>query len=122
MRVALGAFACAGIRTHMSSDIPAAVERAVFHYTGKLKAGRPQVEFPHFDDDEGTSRDPEVVIDLALAPEVEVLLEREAKRQDVAVEQLVAHAVLIYLAELDFLEAPPSAAGNAGAGPGDREQ
>jgi hypothetical protein len=110
MRIALGAVACSGIRAHMGGDIQAAVEQAVLHYTGRLRAGRPPIGLPRFADD-GATPIPEVVLDLTLPPEVGELLEREAQRQGVAVERLVAHSVLIYLAELDFLEAPPSDAG-----------
>ena len=107
MRVALGAFACAGIRAHMGGNVPAAVEKAVFHYTSKLKAGRAPIEVPRFDNGLGT-KDPELVLNLELAPEIEELLVREAARQGASLEDLVAHAVLLYLAELDFLDAPPA--------------
>jgi hypothetical protein len=107
MRVALGAFACAGIRTHMGGNatVSAAVEKAVFHYTSRLKAGRSLIDVPSL---EGLgTKDPELLLDLEVVPEIEELLEREADRQGVSVEDLVAHAVLLYLAELDFLEAQP---------------
>jgi len=106
MRVALGAFACAGITAHIGGDITAAVEKAAFHYASRLKADRPPIGLPRFADGPGPEG-PEQVIELELASEVEDLLAAEARRQGVAVEQLVAHAVLVYLAELDFLEAPP---------------
>jgi hypothetical protein len=95
MKVSLGEFACAGIRAQMGG------------YTGKIKAGRPPIEMPRFNSD-SEKRAPELVLDVRFAPEVEELLKQEASRQEAPVEELVEHAVLVYLAQLDFLGAPPS--------------
>jgi hypothetical protein len=102
MKVALGKFACSGIETHLGPDIPAGVRKALFHYTGKLKTGRRPVSFPRFLSDRGQ---PEAALafDLAVDPETEAMLEREALRQRTTTSQLVAHSVLVYLAELEFL-------------------
>ena len=108
MRVALGKFACAGIRAHLGGDFEAAAQKAVFHYARKLRSGRPPIGLPRFFGYRAPG-DPEVVLDLVVDAEIEDLLEREAKRQGASVDQLVAHAVLIYLAELDFLGAPAAA-------------
>lgn len=103
MRVPLGAMACAGIRAHLGGDMTAAAEKSVYHYASRLAAGRPPAEVPRFAASEPLP-DPVVVVDLALAPDLEELMEREAERQGVPLERLTAHAVLVYLAELDFLE------------------
>jgi hypothetical protein len=107
MKVSLGEFACAGIRAQMGGDFTAGVETAVLHYTGKIKAGRPPIEMPRFNSG-SEKRAPELVLDVRFAPEVEELLKQEASRQEGSVEELVEHAVLVYLAQLDFLGAPPS--------------
>jgi hypothetical protein len=107
MRVTLGAFACAGIRAHMGGNFTAGVETAVLHYTGKLNARRPPIDLPRLEN--GSEQPPpELVLDVTFAPEVEELLKEEAMRQDASVEDLVSHAVLLYLAQLDFLGAPPT--------------
>ncbi len=105
MRVALGQFACIGIETHLGADIPAGVRTALFHYAGKLKTGRRPVAFPHFLA-EGAPQEPEVAFDLTVDAETEAMLEREAQRQQTTASRLVAHTVLVYLAELEFLNSP----------------
>jgi hypothetical protein len=48
-----------------------------------------------------------VRFDLTLDRETEALLAREAAQQRIDVSRLAAHAVLLYLAELDFLGVVP---------------
>lgn len=105
MKVTLGHFACAGIETHLGEDIPAGVRKALFHYAAKLKAGRRPVSFPRF----LAAVEPEqaeLAFELEVDPETEALLDREALRQETTTSRLVAHTVLVYLAELEFLRAP----------------
>src|SRR5262245_50111174 len=101
MRIALGTFTREGIEARLGDDLGAAVQAALCHYAGKLKAGRPPIGLPSF------AREPiagsAVALDLAVDPEVEDLLEREAARQQTSMNQLASHTVLVYLAELDFL-------------------
>jgi hypothetical protein len=105
MKVELGPLACAGINRHLGGDARSAVEKAVFLYASRLKAGRPVPELPRFLNGTVTS-EPQLVLDLDFDAETEEQLLFEAANQGGSVEQLVSHAVLIYLAELDFLEAP----------------
>jgi len=112
MRVPLGAMACAGVRAHLGGDMAAAAEKSVFHYASRLAAGRRPAQIPGFLTDEPLP-DPVLVVEVALAPDLEELMEREAERQGVSLERLAAHAVLVYLAELDFLNAPGREAGEA---------
>jgi len=106
MRVALGTFARSGIESQLGSDVVGAVQAALYHYTGKLEAGRSPIASPQFfeADREGAKTAYELVVD----PEIEALLEREAKRQGTDVNALAAHTVLVYLAELDFIAATPT--------------
>ena len=106
MKVALGQFACSGIETHIGDDIPAGVRKALFHYAGKLKTGRRPVAFPRFLADQAP-QEAQVAFDLKVDAETEAMLEREAERQHTTKSQLVAHTVLVYLAELEFLGASP---------------
>ena len=82
-----------------------AVKKAVFLYTSRLKAGRSVPGLPTFLNGSGVYK-PEVVVDVDFDAEVEEQLKREAESQGSTAEKLVTHAVLVYLAELDFLEAP----------------
>lgn len=103
MRIALGTFTRKGIEAQLGDDLGAAVQAALCHYAGKLKAGRPPIGPPSF------ARDPiadsAVALDLSVDPEIEDLLAREAARQKTSMNQLASHTVLVYLAELDFLTA-----------------
>jgi len=108
MRVALGKFACSGIEAHLGEDIPDGVRKALFHYTRKLKAGRRPIAPPRFLDDQ-EAPEAQVSFDLAVDPETEAVLEREALRQRTTTSRLVSHTVLVYLAELEFLGVAPRA-------------
>lgn len=116
MRIALGKFACSGIEAHLGDDIPAAVRTALLHYTRKLKAGRRPVAPPRFLDAQ-EAPEAEVSFDLAVDPETEAVLEREALRQRTTMTRLASHTVLVYLAELEFLGVSPRAGLSAGAAP-----
>jgi hypothetical protein len=115
MKVTLGQFACRGIESQLGTDLTAAVETAIRHYTGKLTYGRPPQQFPRFfgtdvsrdfgTHSESEDRD-ERVLDLALDFQTEALLRREAMKYDTDFDAIVTHSVMVYLAELDFLSAP----------------
>jgi hypothetical protein len=105
MRVELSKFACDGIETQLGADIPGGVRMALFHYASKLKAGRKPSPFPRFLS--GPSPEVERAFDLTVDPETEAILERDALRQRTTTDRLVSHAVLVYLAELEFLGAAP---------------
>jgi hypothetical protein len=108
LKIALGTFARSGIEAQVGRDIPAAIQAALSHYAGKLKAGRLPLAIPPLAASQ-TPREPKVTFDLTVDAETEALLEREATRQGTSVSQLAVHSVLVYLAELDFLAAPPRA-------------
>lgn len=76
-----------------------AVRSAVVHYVRELKRGR-AVPFPRFGraNDRGAAL---AGIDLDLDGETATAIEREAERQHVAIEQVLAHAVFVYLADVD---------------------
>jgi hypothetical protein len=101
MRVALGTFVRSGVEAHFGSEAKAGIEAALRHYTRRLKSSRPPVAVPVFSRKKGpTSQDGEA-FDLAVGPEIEEALTREARRQGVPTNLLLTHAVLIYLADLD---------------------
>jgi hypothetical protein len=105
MKVALGALACSGIETHLGSDIPAGVRTAMYHYTSKLKSGRPPLDPPRFLPD-FPAEEPRLAFDLTIDAETEQMLEQEAARQGTTLTAIASHAVLVLLAELDFVGAP----------------
>jgi hypothetical protein len=113
MRIVLGTFACTSITTQMGVDLPTGVRTALLHYAGKLRSGRKPIAMPAFPFDSGTSEEAEVAVDLTLDARTEALLEEEAARQGTSVGRLASHSVLVYLAELDFLGAPPALDGDS---------
>jgi hypothetical protein len=102
IRVQLGEFACSGLEEHFCSDLAGGVRRALIHYAYKVRVGRRPVAPPRF---LGDQPPPKVEFELKLDPETEAALEQEALRQRVSLARLAAHAVLAYLAELEFLGA-----------------
>ena len=108
MKVALGTFACTGLRAHLGPDIAAGVHAALFHYTRRIKSGRAPLGLPPFSIEPAEA---EVAVDLSVDEETAAILEQEAKRQGATVGQLAVHSVLTYLAELDVLSVPPRSSG-----------
>jgi hypothetical protein len=102
INVQLGELACSGLEEHFCSDIAGGARRALVHYAYKLRVGRRPIAPPRFLD---KPPPPQAEFELRLDPETEAVLEQEALRQRVSVTRLAAHAVLVYLAELEFLGA-----------------
>lgn len=103
MQVAVGPFTRQGIEERLGPDLSAGVEIALLYYVGKLRSGRGAPEFPSFLQSasfEGALAE----VELNVGAEVESVLSAEAARQNTTVDRLVAHSVLLYLAELDRLE------------------
>ena len=104
MRVALGTFAQAGIEARVGADIAAGVQAALWHYSRRLRSGWPPVPIPRFCCDRpprSAPREAGVTFNLAVAPEIERDLKREAARQGAPMAQILNHAVFVYLADLD---------------------
>lgn len=102
MKVVLSTFACNGIEAFLGRDIGAGVQAALRHYTrSKGSSDRTAPKFPRFlsgstDDRSGAD------LELAVDPEIQAVLEREARESNgVSLEQVTTHAVLVYLADLD---------------------
>ena len=107
VRVELGKFACRGLEGHFGGDVATGVRKALLHYAYKLKAGRRPVAAPRFLRSEPAAHGK---FELTLDRETETLLAQEADRQRTTPGRLAAHAVLVYLAELDFLGVVPRGA------------
>lgn len=110
MRVALGALARAGLETRVGPDIPAAVHAALVYYVGKLESGRGPARFPKFLPEQGQSGSDTTEFEVDVDSRIEAALERRAAAEGVTVADLARHAVLVYLAELDLIGEPASAA------------
>lgn len=104
INVELGKLACSGLEGHFGTDLTVGARKALLHYAYKLKVGRRPVAAPRFLPSDST---PHAKFELTLDRLTEEALEREAERQHVTKSQLATHAVLVYLAELDFLGVVP---------------
>lgn len=76
-----------------------AIRAAVMHYVRELDCGR-AVAFPRFARARGRGAT-QVHVDLGLDGETTTVLQREADRQQVALDQLLEHALFVYLADVD---------------------
>jgi hypothetical protein len=111
--VELGKLACAGLEGHFGTDLTVGVRKALLHYTYKLRTGRKPTAPPRF---LRPTSDVEAKFDLELDRVTEAQLAQEARRLRITVTELATHAVLVYLAELDFLGVVPGRTGRRPAG------
>jgi hypothetical protein len=113
VKVALGKFARSSIEELLGADLHDGVQAALTHYTHRLSSNLKPVRPPDFG---GVSVDAGDTFDLTVAPELEAALEREALEQRVPLDQILVHAVLVYLADLESvsfsgdLATPPTGA------------
>lgn len=112
MKVALGTFACNGIKACLDADLATGIRAALNDFTGRIDAGRPPVAIPSLPQDAAPS-DARCAVDLAVDDHTWAILKREAARQGATVAQVAAHSVLVYLAELDRLTPPDGVAETA---------
>lgn len=108
VKVALGKIARTGVETHLGSDVLAGVRLALSDYARQIGSDSPPVGVPGFA--KAAAGAGTVDLELAVDEGTMAVLEREAGRQGATVGQLAAHAVLVYLAELERL-APSGATG-----------
>lgn len=103
--VELGKLACSGLEGHFGTDLNVGVRKALLHYTYKLRSGRKPISAPLF---LRPTTEVEAKFNLELDRASEAQLTQEAGRLRITVTELSTHAVLVYLAELDFLGVVPS--------------
>jgi hypothetical protein len=88
------------LRERLGPDAPGGVEAALLYYAERARSHpaertRPDL-YPDLSRERGAA-----AFKIDPPPAVEGVLRREAERFDVPVEQIVSHAVLVYLADLD---------------------
>jgi hypothetical protein len=106
LRFTLGNFARWGIESRLGNDLAAGAQLALAHYARRLRSGRKPAAPPAFlhletDSEVATS------LDLALEPETLNVLKREAARHQMPLERILAHAIFVYLADLDGARPSP---------------
>lgn len=100
VKIELGYFATCAMQAHVGADLARGVREAVKHYSRRLESGRKPLAPPAFlcGNDPGESG---TALEVPIEAETEAALEREADRQHVTPQQILRHAVLTYLADLD---------------------
>jgi hypothetical protein len=102
--VELGKLSRTGLEGHFGTDLTVGARKALLHYAYKLRVGRRPIAAPRFLDSPSPA---EAQFDLTLDRDTEALLSQEACRLRIDTTRLATHAVLVYLAELDFLGVVP---------------
>jgi hypothetical protein len=100
LKVRLGTFARSTIESVTGCDVVAGTQAALHHYTRRLRSGVPPTDFPRFCT-ELPAESAGAVFEVPVGTSIEESLKREVERQGTTLEQLAAHAVLVYLADLD---------------------
>lgn len=100
MKVELGTFARWSIETRLGSNIRVGVLTALLHYTRRLKSERRPVAPPPLYCDRPVG-DAGAAFELQLGPETRAALESQAREHHVPLNQVLTHAVFVYLADLD---------------------
>jgi hypothetical protein len=104
MKVVLGQLACTGLEARLGPDLEAGLRTALLYYADSLESGREPLAFPSFCRErppQASSQGLELRIEDDSLGET---LAHEMRRQGVSLEQLVAHAVLLCLADFDRAE------------------
>lgn len=112
MKVALGKFACTGIEACLGTDILSGVQAAVSDFTHRIVSGKAPAGIPLLAR-EASGDEQARAVDLSMDERTWAVLKREAARQGATLNQLITHSVLVYLAELDRLGPPGTAAETA---------
>jgi hypothetical protein len=100
VKLTLGTFACLCIETKLGLDLATGLEQAIRHYARRLESATQPVPFPRFL--RGISREGAgTEVDVPLEPEIEAMLLRTSRAEEVPIKQLAAHAVFVYLADLE---------------------
>jgi hypothetical protein len=107
MRLVLGKFARSGIEALPGRDLPTGVLAALRHYARGEGSDSQAPALPQLCGGHRLGRIG-VDLDLSVDAETQEALERKAREAgELPVEQLAAHAVLAYLAEMDLIEEGP---------------
>ena len=105
MKVSLGKFARFGIESRLGMNVASGIQAALLHYTRRVRSGWEPVVPPRFCGTD-SGRDRAATLELTVEPEILAVLEAEANLYRVSLDRILAHAVFVYLADLDSDPAP----------------
>jgi hypothetical protein len=115
--VVLEPFALGSIEARFGAELDRGVEAALRHYARRLLSRRRPPEVPLFMRDVPVDREAATEIEVAVPDEVRVALGREAGRQEVELDRIVAHAVFVYLDDIAGDRAGVDGAEEVGSSP-----
>jgi hypothetical protein len=105
VKVSMGTFVRSSFESRLGSDVANSLRGACVHYSRRLRSGRKPRAVPAFYRGLGNGttngNGAAQVVEFALRDPIRVQLEEEARRQRVPLDDLILHAALIYLADLD---------------------
>jgi hypothetical protein len=107
VKIELGPFARSGIEAHSGSDVASGVHEALLHFTGGAELqdmGPP----PSFFQQKPAVADDQAVFLLAVDPSTKAALRVAAERHGMSMQEIVKHAVMVYLARMDAVLSPTS--------------
>ena len=107
MKVSLGTFVRSSCETRFGSDLARVLREACIHYARRLRSGRRPVGVPNiYRRPRSAGSDIRLMpVEFFLPERITKQLEWEARRQHVSLDELLVHAALVYLADLDSVPA-----------------
>lgn len=100
LKVELGPFARLGIEQQSGTDVADGVHEVLLQYTGGLEELDPGPP-PRFFNKRPATADEDTVFMLAVDPKVKAALKEAASRYGMSMQEIVSHAVMVYLADAD---------------------
>jgi hypothetical protein len=101
VKVSIGTFVRSSFETRFGPDVAKSLREASIHYARRLRSRRKPRAVPVFYRGLKAGSAPAHVVEFALNEQIRSQLEEEALRQEVSLDELLRHAALVYLADLD---------------------
>jgi hypothetical protein len=100
VKVALDPFVLGSLEARFAAEPARGVEAALHHYERRLRSPVPPAEVPLFMRGVAVESETATEIQIAVTYDVYMALSREAERQEVDVDRIVAHAVFVFLHDI----------------------
>lgn len=107
VKILLGQFARDSIEERYGPHLNRGIQSALRHYARRVRSARRPPEVPTFMRDAALDPATAIELDVPVPYEVQSALEREARLQSLPVERVVAHAIFVYLSDVDTAAGSP---------------
>lgn len=101
VKIVLEPFARGSIEDRFGPDLCRGSEAALRHYARRVRSRRRPPEVPLFMCEVDVDRSEAIELELSLPYEVQSALTREARLQGVRLDRIVAHAIFVYLSDVE---------------------